>query len=117
MKLTNEMILKAKRAKSVEELLTLAKEYDVKMSTEEAGRYFEQWHKEGELSDAELDSVSGGSCGSDDTMYGTHADWGPICDGQFKNESGSAGGAVRCGNCDYFQGAPHNYGACMRDVW
>ncbi len=57
-----EMILKAKEAKSAEELLALAKENDIEMTEESANAYFEQLHKSGELSDSELDNVSGGGC-------------------------------------------------------
>ena len=64
MKLTQEQLAKAKAAKSVEELLTLAKENGMELTEEEAKNYFEQWHKDGKLSDEELDNVSGG-CGGD----------------------------------------------------
>lgn len=57
-----EMILKAKQAKSVEELLALAKENDVEMDEEGAKECFDQLHRTGELSDEELDNVSGGGC-------------------------------------------------------
>ena len=54
MKFTPEQISKAKAAKSVEELLTLAKENDMELTEEEAAKYFTEWHKEGELSDTEI---------------------------------------------------------------
>jgi hypothetical protein len=57
-----EMILKAKEAKSAEELLALAKEYGMELTEESAKAYFEQLHNNGELSDDELDSVTGGGC-------------------------------------------------------
>lgn len=57
-----EMILKAKQAKSAAELLALAKENGVEMTEENANKYFEQLHKSGELSDEELDNVAGGGC-------------------------------------------------------
>lgn len=62
MKFTVEQTKKAKTAKSVEELLALAKENGMELTEEEAAKYFAEWHKEGELSDEELDNVSGG-CG------------------------------------------------------
>ena len=57
-----EMILKAKEAKSVEELLALAKENGMEMTEENAKVYFEQLHKSGELADEELTDVAGGGC-------------------------------------------------------
>ena len=68
MSFTNEQILKAKAAKSVEELLALAKENGVELSEEEAKKYFAEWHREGELSDEELQNISGG-CGTPDPKY------------------------------------------------
>ena len=65
MNFTPEQITKAKAAKSVEELLALAKENGMELTEEEAKNYFEQWHKEGELADDELDNVSGG-CGGEE---------------------------------------------------
>ena len=62
MNFTPELLTKAKAAKSVEELLALAKENNIELTEEEAEKYFTEWHKEGELSDEELDNVSGG-CG------------------------------------------------------
>ncbi len=64
MNFTPEQITKAKAAKSAEELRTFAKENGLDLTEEEAKNYFEQWHKEGELADEELDNVSGG-CGGD----------------------------------------------------
>jgi len=61
-KITPEMIEQAKKAGSVEELLKLAKENGVAMTAQQAQELFNQWHTTCELSDDELDSVSGG-CG------------------------------------------------------
>ncbi|MBQ2945522.1 MAG: hypothetical protein IJD95_03020 [Clostridia bacterium] len=62
--LTPEMIEKAKAAKSVEELLALAKENEVEIPEEAAKALFEQLNpKSGELDDDDLDNVSGGGCG------------------------------------------------------
>lgn len=61
--MTQEMIEKARQAKTVEEFLALAKENGMEMTVEEAKAYFEQLHPvTGELSDDELDNVSGGGC-------------------------------------------------------
>lgn len=61
-KLTPEIIEKAKQAKSVEELLSLAKENEIELTEDEGKAYFEQLHKSGELSDEELGNVAGGGC-------------------------------------------------------
>ena len=61
--LTQELIKKAKMAKSAEELLSLAKEDGVEMTVTEAAAYFAQLNpKSGELDDDELDNVAGGAC-------------------------------------------------------
>ena len=62
--MSKENIEKAKEAKSVEELLALAKENDYPLTEEEAQNYFNQFHATGELSDDELDQVGGGCGGS-----------------------------------------------------
>ena len=63
MELTKELVAKAKEAKTPEELMALAKEAGVDMTEESAASFFEQLNsKTGELSDSELDNVSGG-CG------------------------------------------------------
>ena len=62
----SEMIKKAKSAKSVEELLEIAKANNVKLKSEDAVTYFAQLNpKCGELDDDELDNVAGGACAGD----------------------------------------------------
>ncbi len=56
-----ELLQKAKDAKSVQELMALAKENNVEM-TEESAQEYSKLLKEHELSDNELENVSGGSC-------------------------------------------------------
>ena len=56
-----ESIAKAKQAKSVEELLILAKDSGFEMTAEQAQEYYTQFNpKSGELADDELDNVAGG---------------------------------------------------------
>lgn len=63
MELTKELVAKAKEAKTPEELMALAKENGIDMPEESAASLFEQLNsKTSELSDSELDNVSGG-CG------------------------------------------------------
>lgn len=59
---TPEILEKAKAAKSVEELLALAKENGIDINEDGAKAYFEQLNRSGEVSDEELNSVSGGGC-------------------------------------------------------
>ena len=61
-KFTPELIEKAKQAKSAEELTALAKENSIELSEDKAKEYFERLNNSGELSDEELNNVSGG-CG------------------------------------------------------
>lgn len=68
MELTKELVAKAKEAKTPEELMALAKEAGIDMTEESAALAFEQLNsKTGELSDSELDNVSGGCGGGYDT--------------------------------------------------
>lgn len=76
--LTPELIEKAKSAKTAEELLVLAKENDVETTQEEVNAFYAQLNPAaGELSDDELDSVSGGGCGGDSSTESAEpADFG-----------------------------------------
>ena len=61
MKLTQEMMEKAKTAGSAEELLSIAKENGINLTFDEANTYFAQLNSTSdELSDDELVNVSGG---------------------------------------------------------
>jgi len=71
-KITPEMIEQAKKAQSVEELLALAKKNGIALNEEKAQELFDRWHTTRELSDNELDSISGG-CGSGDAPAPTPA--------------------------------------------
>ena len=64
MNITKELLEKAKTAKTAEELLELAKAENIELTAEQAKEYFATIHASGELSDEELDNVSGG-CGRD----------------------------------------------------
>lgn len=61
-KITQEAILAAvKDAKSPEDIIAFVKEYGGEMSEEEAKNIFDAINAEGELSDEQLDTVSGGN--------------------------------------------------------
>ena len=61
MKFTNEMLEKAKAAKSAEELLELAKAEGIELTAEQAAKAFAELNKSGELSDEELENAAGGA--------------------------------------------------------
>lgn len=60
MKFTEEQFEKAMLAKSAEELLDLAKECGMEITEEKAAKLVAEMHREGEISDAKLENVSGG---------------------------------------------------------
>lgn len=65
--INNELLEKAKQAKSAEEILALAKQNGMELTEEQAKAYYAQFHPtSGELSDDELDNVAGGGCHSRD---------------------------------------------------
>lgn len=64
-----ELILKAKQAKTPEELMALSKENGEEITEESAKAYFELLHpKTGEITDEELDNVAGGGCYNGDRL-------------------------------------------------
>ena len=68
MKISKELLEKAKTAKSAEELLEMAKTEKIELTAEEAAKAFAELNKSGELSDEELDNVAGG-CGGPNYKY------------------------------------------------
>ena len=69
MKFTDEMLEKAKTAKSAEELLAMAKAENIELTEEQAAKAFGELNKTGELSDEELDNIAGGCSPSDPPKY------------------------------------------------
>ena len=67
MKFSNEMIEKAKTAKTAEELLEMAKAEHIELNAEQAAKAFAELKRSGELADEELDNVAGGGCGDPET--------------------------------------------------
>ena len=104
MELSNELLAKARAAKSPEELLALAKENGIELTEEEAKAYFDRLHPQtGELSDSELDNVSGGGCLSDDPYDTCMADGYCLSD-YVCSRCGARGidhstGVLRCSGC------------------
>ena len=64
MSISKELLEKAKQAKTAEELIEMAKEENIELTVEQATKALAKMSKNSELSDAELDNVSGG-CGRD----------------------------------------------------
>ena len=89
----SEMIEKAKSAKSAEELCEMAKAAGTELSSDEAAAYFAQLNPvSGELSDDELDNVSGGGCGE--------YHYCPVCGGEpLWSSNGDGGVNIRCPSC------------------
>ena len=117
MDFTPEQLETAKRTKSVEELLTLAKENGVELSAEEAALHFDLWHRGGALSDEELDNVSGGSqciggkLYSSDPPYWLITTAGNCCPDY--HYGGGEGVARTCYTCWHYNDTYHPVVYCM----
>ena len=113
MNFTSEQMNKARQAKSAEELLTLAKGSGVDLSAKQAGAFFAELHKEGDLSDEELDAVVGGK-GDDYISYSnfvnaqTDPGWAPICPNALRFATcNECAGLVQNGNGGYYCNGKH----------
>lgn len=94
--LNNELIEKAKQAKSAEEILALAKENGVSMTEEQAKTAYAKFHPvSGEMSDDELENVAGGGCGQEQDPNKIHEGDRVYC----KNH--------KCVNCGSHYGTIH----------
>ena len=96
--MNQELVNKARKAKSVEELLALAKENEIELTTEQAKAFFAQLNPpKGELSDDELDDVSGGGCGESKVKYC------PNCQTRLELRASCHGlySFYQCNNCGY----------------
>ncbi|MGN1095159.1 MAG: hypothetical protein ACI4QR_02090, partial [Eubacteriales bacterium] len=62
MNISKDFLEKAKEAKTSEELVEIARAEGIELNEQMASEYFEKLNRSGELSDDELDNVSGG-CG------------------------------------------------------
>jgi bacteriocin-like protein len=67
--MNQKLLERAREASSVKELKALANKEGLKLDDAEAEKYYKTLHaEEGELSDEELNNVSGGSCSSAETL-------------------------------------------------
>ncbi len=96
--MNQELVNKARKAESVEELLALAKENGIELTDEQAKEYFAQLNPtKGELSDDELEDVAGGGC------FGEEERYCPNCQTRLEYR-GSCHGLYyfyQCNNCGY----------------
>lgn len=63
--MNRELLEKARKAKNAEEIIVLSKENGIDLSPSGAEDIYSRLNKRGEMSDDELDSVSGGACQGD----------------------------------------------------
>ena len=118
MKLSIELIENAKKCSSVEELLAIAEKNGMKLTEEEAKAYFDRLHPQtGELSDSELDNVSGGACYAKDGYLMTTAGYrcGAFEEIERANAFGLMGTCIRCRHWDHDKGTGYEViGAPLR---
>lgn len=95
------IIAKARNCKSIEELIALAKDNGSLLTTEQAESYFHQLQASGELSDNELDNVSGGGCYSDDGYLMTTIGYG--CEHFEDYGEGAVGVSGTCCRCKHWK--------------
>ena len=98
MELTSKMKSVAMQAKSVEELLKLAEAYGYEVSKEEAEEIYAELNQAGELSDEELENVTGGGCYSTKTHGYLIVTSGNSC--KLFEQSGWRSGST-CSGCHY----------------
>lgn len=99
---SEELIEKAKTAKSIEELTAIAKESGIELTEDQAQVYFTRLNSpSGELADEELDNVAGGgSCGSFPGLNKCYDGWRCLSCGSYTWYEGEAKyEADRCSCC------------------
>lgn len=114
MEMNRDLIAKAKAAKTVGELMALAKENGTELTEESAKAYFEQLHpKTGELSDDELDNVAGGGC------YHSSGNLLTTCGYKCKHyeEGRTSGVKGTCYRCKYWDNDPGDSSGGGGSLW
>ena len=112
--MNRDLIAKAKAAKTVGELMALAKENGTELTEESAKAYFEQLHpKTGELSDEELDNVAGGGC------YHSSGNLLTTCGYKCKHyeEGRTSGVKGTCYRCKYWDNDPGDSSGGGGSLW
>lgn len=113
--MNNEILAKARAAKSPEELLKIARDSGISdLNEENAKEYFDRLHKSGEMSDDELD-VSAGGCGE---VYGKKKiSSKDSCDGWRCKYCAAHKGACTCGRSKFVRCDTCMYASVMRGQW
>ena len=96
----SELLKQARNAKSPEDLIMIAKHGGLELSKADAERYFNTINKKGEVSDDELDSVSGGACYTKEGFLSTTC--GYSCS-YFEEDPGVGGVYGTCYCCKYWK--------------
>lgn len=105
----SNLLERAKKARSKEDLIALCNESGFDLSEDDAGRYYDALQKNGEIEDDELDSVSGGACYTKDGYLKTTIGYG--CQ-YFERKSGVNKNAIdnTCYACKYWGDHFDEYG-------
>lgn len=103
METNKNLIEKARKVKSVEELIALAKENGVELPLEEANKIFCEIKEYGEIKDDDLDKVSGGGCYSPEGYLKTTIGYG--CDLYERVDGAISGVEGTCYMCKYWNRA------------
>lgn len=94
-----ELLQKARKANSSEELLDIGRENGVELTKEDAEVYFEELHQSRKLSDEELDNVAGGGCNNDSGYK--KGQMCPKCHStKITNASANSAYCYHCTNCN-----------------
>lgn len=105
--MTEELMKKAKEAKSVEELIALLKDNGIELSKEKAEEVYGKLHCNGEIPEDEIDLVAGGGC-NDPSAPSFQGTWVsgyelssscPICHNNCWAETGFIGNGPRNYQC------------------
>ena len=96
----NYLLKQVKDSNSPDDLILLAKNGGLELSRAEAEHYFNTINKKGEVSDDELDSVSGGGCYTSDGFLSTTC--GHSCS-NYEDDVEISGVYGTCYKCKYWK--------------
>lgn len=94
------LLQRAREAESAEELLALAKSEGIEITQEQAQEFYRKLHATMELSDEELDNVSGGGCYTDEGYLETTI--GYKCEYYEESPAMDLGVKGTCCRCKYW---------------
>ncbi len=96
----SDLLKKARTAQSPDDLVTLAEKGGLRLSKSDAEHYFNAVKSKGEISDDELDNVSGGACYTDDGYMKTTC--GYSCS-YYEDDPEISGVFGTCYKCKYWK--------------